>query len=466
MKRKEIGTAVIDYLDYPNKGRFTLDDEEKTRGTIKNSIPGQKIEFRVCKKHKGRIEGTPLAVLEKSPLETREPVCDIFHDCGGCIYQTIPYEEQLQLKADMVQRLLEPVFHSDQPVFDGIKGSPKEFGFRNKMDFSFGNEERGGELRLGLHKKMTRYTVLNADSCKTTHPDMTKILTCVRLYCLEHDFPIFNKSTHEGFLRFLLVRRSESTGEILVTLAATSQIEHDFTPLRDRLLALDLEGEIVGIYRAVDDAWADALIADEMICLYGQDYMTEHLLGLSFKVTMFSFFQTNSVGAEVLYDTVRTYVRESESIKGRTEKPVIYDLYCGTGTIGQIVSTEARKVYGIELIPEAAAAANENAALNGITNCSFVAGDVMEQLASLPERPDYLILDPPREGIRPKTLRALMDFDVQNMVYVSCKASSFATDMAAMKEFGWHAVRYALVDLFPGSAHVETVVLMSRVKGE
>ncbi len=470
MRNKAIGEAQITRVDYPNRGRFVIYDQDNNeiRGTIKNSIPGQKIKFRVCKKHKGRIEGSVVELLERSPLEKCEPSCDIAENCGGCIYQRMDYSDQLSLKEDMVKRLLAPVMPKDV-IYDGIKGSPKEHEFRNKMDYSFGNEEKGGELRLGLHKKATRYTVLNGESCTNVHHDLGHILDTVRLYCLEQNLPIYNKLQHEGYLRFLLVRRSEATGEILICLAHTSQMEHDFTELKNRLLALTLdESQIVGIWTTVDDSYADALKPEEMTCLYGRDYMMERLLGLDFKVTLFSFFQTNSVGAEVLYDTVRQYVHASDSIGNRSEedKPVIYDLYCGTGTIGQIVSPVASKVYGIELIPEAVVAANENAKLNGITNCEFYAGDVMETLPTIVEkaRPDYIILDPPREGIRPKTLRQLMEFDVENMVYVSCKASSFVQDMAVMRDYGWTAERYALVDMFPHSAHVELVVLLSKKK--
>ena len=464
MKQKELGEAYIEKVDYPNRGRFTYQEEERVyRGTIKNAIPGQRIAFRCCKKHGDRIEGTPLEVLEKSPLETLNPVCDIFPRCGGCVYQTVSYEEQLKIKADMAKRLLEPVMHADSPIFDGIKGSPSEWGFRNKMEWSFGDEERNGLLHLGLHKRLTRYTVLNGDTCKTVHPDMTKVLTCVREFCIEKSLPIYKKNTHDGFLRFLLTRRSEATGEILVCLAVSSQMKYDFTELKDRLLKLELMGHIVGIWTTEDNSFGDALIPETMHCLYGTDAFTESLLGLTFEVTLFSFFQTNSKGAEVLYQTVRDYV--DEAFKNHAgEKPVIYDLYCGTGTIGQLVSPRAKSVYGIEIIPEAVEAANRNTELNGITNCHFVAGDVLEMLPTLPEKPDFLILDPPREGIRPKTLRALMTYKVPYIVYVSCKASSFVQDMSVMRDYGWHTVRWSLVDMFPQSAHIETVCLLNRIK--
>ena len=480
MKRKEVGEALIERVDYPNKGRFRL-PETGEKGIVKNVIPGQKVSFRVYKKHKETVFGNRLEVLEKSPLETREPFCDQFGKCGGCLYQTLPYETQLKMKAEQVQNLLKEVLSEDS-IFDGIKGSPHELGYRNKLDLSFGDEVIGGPLTLGMHKTGTRYTVLDADTCKLAHPDMTTILKEVRAYCTKEQLPFYNKLRHEGFLRYLMLRRSETTGEILVLLAVSSQMSHDFTPLAERLCALNLTGSIAGVFLAIDDRYADALIADEVHCLYGRDYFYETILGLRFKVTLFSFFQTNTAGAEVLYDMVRRYVRShaacgsaepkggivspgetAETDRAGTDTlPVLYDLFCGTGTIAQVLAQEAKQVYGIELIEEAVEAASKNAALNELDNCMFYAGDVFETLPAIPEKPDFVILDPPREGVHEKALKLINGYGINGMVYISCKASSFVSDMRFLKENGWKIVRYCLVDLFPETHHVETVVLMSR----
>ena len=251
MKRKEVGEALIERVDYPNKGRFRL-PETGEKGIVKNVIPGQKVSFRVYKKHKETVFGNRLEVLEKSPLETREPFCDQFGRCGGCLYQTLPYETQLKMKAEQVQNLLKEVLSEDS-IFDGIKGSPHELGYRNKLDLSFGDEVIGGPLTLGMHKTGTRYTVLDADTCKLAHPDMTTILKEVRAYCTKEQLPFYNKLRHEGFLRYLMLRRSETTGEILVLLAVSSQMSHDFTPLAERLCALQLTGSIAGVFMAIDD---------------------------------------------------------------------------------------------------------------------------------------------------------------------------------------------------------------------
>lgn len=461
MRRKDVGEAVIDRVEYPCKGHFYLPETDE-RGIVKNVIPGQKIKFRVYKKHKGVVYGNRIEVTEPSPLETREPMCAHFGSCGGCLYQTLPYETQLEIKTQQVKDLIRGVTDEDT-AFDGIKGSPFETRYRNKIDLSFGDEYVGGPLTLGMHKMGTRYTVLDADTCCLMHPDLAKILICVREFCQEAGLPFYNKLRHIGYLRYMMLRRSETTGEILIVLAVSSQMEFDFGPMCTRLRDLDTEGEIVGIHLATDDRYADALIADRVDCLYGRDCFYETLLGLKFRITIFSFFQTNTSGAAVLYDTVRQYVREGWDEKPDGRGPVLYDLYCGTGTIAQILSGEAGRVYGIELVEEAAAAARENAALNGLDNCTFYAGDVFEMLPQLPEKPDFVVLDPPREGVHEKALKILDSYGITRMVYISCKASSFVTDMQYLRNCGWRVVRWSLVDLFPGTPHVELVTLLERM---
>ena len=485
LRRKDIAEAVIDRVDYPNKGHFTIPETGET-GQVKNTVPGQKVLFRVFKKHNGHAYGRLISVTERSPLETRTPFCAISDACGGCMYQRLPYDYQLQMKTDQMKKLLAPVLDEDS-VFDGIRRSPREMGYRNKTDFSFGDEVKGGPMTLGMHRLGTRYTVLNADTCALAHPDLPKIAACVRDYCAETGLPFFNKVDHIGYFRFLLLRRSETTGEILVCLATSTQYTHDFSDLAERLRALPLEGKIVGIWHADDDRFADALLPDALHCLYGTDSFTETILGLTFRVSLFSFFQTNTKGAEVLYETVRSYVNESgmfgsegkepctdvagtddtSASAGGAEhtgrKPVLYDLYSGTGTIGQMMSPAASHVYGIEIVPEAVEAAKKNAALNGLTNCTFIAGDVPEILPTLPEKPDYLVLDPPREGIHPKALAEIIGYNVPNMVYVSCKATSFVRDMEELKRHGYKIRRWSLVDMFPQTVHVETVCLLSKL---
>lgn len=463
MKKGEIYEGIIETVEFPNKGKVQV--EGKTV-VVKNGIPGQKVRFMINKKKGTRLEGRLLEVLEKSALEVREPVCSIFPACGGCMYQTMSYEEQLNMKAAQVKKLIdEAVIRGGQVdtegksdyIFEGIKGSPQEFAYRNKMEFSFGDEYKDGPLSLGLHKKGSTYDVLNACDCKLVHEDMTKILTCVLEYCREEGFSYYHKMQHTGFLRHLLLRRGNTTGEILVNLVTTSEIETDFEELKNSLLALPLEGKIVGFLHIINNSLSDVVRSDETRLLYGQDYFYEEILGLKFKITPFSFFQPNSYGAEVLYKTAREYI-------GDTKEMTVFDLYSGTGTISQIMASVAKEVIGVEIVEEAVKAAGENAHLNGIENCRFIAGDVLKVLDDIEEKPDFIILDPPRDGIHPKALPKIIDYGVDKLVYISCKPTSLARDLEMFLGRGYQVEKVCCVDQFCQTVHVETVVLLSQLK--
>ena len=394
-------------------------------------------------------------MLEKSPLETRKPVCSIFPACGGCMYQTMPYEEQMKMKEGQIRRLMDEAVRGDY-TFEGVKASPKEFGYRNKMEFSFGDEYKDGPLSLGLHKKGSTYDVLTAGDCRLVHEDMNKILLCVLEYFRERNVSYYKKMQHTGYLRHLLLRRGDTTGEILVNLVTTTQEEHDLTLLVSRLLELKLEGKIVGILHILNDSLSDVVKSDETRILYGQDFFYEKLLGLEFKITPFSFFQPNTKGAEVLYETVREYIGDIRDL-------TVFDLFSGTGTISQVLAPVAKKVVGVEIVEEAVEAARENAARNGISNCKFIAGDVFQVLDEIEEKPDVIVLDPPRDGIHPKALPKILNYGVERIVYISCKMTSLARDLEMMQIAGYRVEKMTAVDQFCETVHVETVVLLSKL---
>ena len=457
MKKGQIYEGIIERVDFPNKGIVFVPEEEQYV-TVKNGIPGQKIRFMINKFKRGNAEGRLLEVLEKSSLETREPVCRIFPACGGCMYQTMPYEEQVKMKEGQIRRIMDPVVKGEY-VFEGVKHSPKEFHYRNKMEFSFGDEFKDGPLSLGLHKKGSTYDVLTAGDCQLVHKDMDKILLCVLNYFKERNVSYYKKMQHVGYLRHLLLRRGDTTGEILVNLVTTTQEEYDLTPLVEELLALELEGKIVGILHILNDSLSDVVKSDETRILYGQDFFYEKLLGLEFKITPFSFFQPNSKGAEVLYETVREYI-------GDIDNQVVFDLFSGTGTIGQVLAPVAKKVIGVEIIEEAVEAAKENAVRNGLSNCRFIAGDVFKVLDEIEEKPDVIVLDPPRDGIHPKALPKILNYGVDKIVYISCKMTSLARDLEMMQLAGYRVEKMTAVDQFCETVHVETVVLLSHKKAD
>ena len=454
MKKGKIYEGVIKTVDFPNKGKVFLPEEGKTV-IVKNGGPGQKIRFSVNKIRQGKAEGRILEILENAPTEI-EPACPHFGQCGGCTYQNLPYKEQIALKESQIKRMMDEAVNGDY-VWDGMKESPAKEAYRNKMEFSFGDEYKEGPLALGMHKRGSFHDIVNVTDCKIVDEDYRKILGCTLDYAKKSRLPYFHRMKHIGFFRHLLVRKAAKTGEILIDLVTTSQGEEDFEIWVKALLNLPLDGRIVGILHTRNDGVADMVKDEGTEILYGQDYFFEELLGMKFKITPFSFFQTNSLGAEVLYETVREYI-------GDTKDKVIFDLYSGTGTIAQILALVAKKVVGVEIVEEAVEAAKENAELNMLDNCTFWEGDVLKVIDSLKEVPDIIVLDPPRDGVNPKALEKIIQFGVDKIVYISCKPTSLARDLEMLQGCGYQAERIACVDLFPGTYHVETVVMLSHKK--
>ncbi len=530
MKKGQIIEGTVERVDFPNKGIVRTDEGIVT---VKNTIPGQKIRFSISKKRSGRAEGRLLEVLQPSELETRTSVCGKFPACGGCTWQSMSYENQLAMKADQVKRLLEPVLctagQEINKIFEGIRPSPQEFQYRNKMEFSFGDEYKDGPLSLGLHKRGSHYDVLTVSDCQLVHPDMTAILTATLDFFRKKNIPYYHKMTHEGILRHLLLRRSQSTGEILVCLVTVGIREENSeskpeVPIEKRkkaeesanlpqkgnmeeqrenltehmghleeqmenptghmghleeqmrnltelwkeyanvILSLQLEGRIAGILHMLNNSVADVVQSEQTTVLYGQDYFYETLLGLRFKITPFSFFQTNSQGAEVLYSVAREFVMGKKEDVLSEKANVIFDLYSGTGTIAQILAPIAKKVIGVEIVEEAVVAARENAVINGLDNCTFIAGDVLKVLDSISDRPDFIVLDPPRDGIHPKALRKIIAYGAPRILYISCKPTSLARDLEVLLASGYQAERICCVDMFSQTANVETIVLLSNRK--
>ena len=474
MKKGEIYEGEVSYVNFPNKA---IIEHEDGKVAVKNALPGQKVQFRVTKKKSGRAEGNVLEVLEKSPDEIN-PACLHFGECGGCTYQNLPYEKQLELKSGQVKKLLDEVYITQNKApsyeFEGIKGSPRQFDYRNKMEFSFGDEYKDGPLSLGMHKRGSFYDIVTVDGCQIVDEDFRLILQTTLEYFKEKNVPFYHRMRGEGFLRHLLVRKAVKTGEIMVALITTSQKEtlggDNAEAVCDTLLqgyASELcklektfSGKLVGILHTENDSVADVVKNDATQVLYGQDYFYEELLGLKFKITEFSFFQTNSLGAEVLYDTARSYIGDLTG--GGAPDKVVFDLYSGTGTIAQLMAPVAKKVIGVEIVEEAVEAAKKNAELNGLHNCEFIAGDVLKVLDDIEEKPDFIILDPPRDGIHPKALKKIIDYGVDRLVYISCKPTSLARDLEVFEASGYHMEKACCVDMFPGTVHVETVVLLAR----
>lgn len=454
MKKGTIYEGNVCCVKFPNKGVVKVEGEEQEI-IVKHVLPGQKVKVAVNKVRKGKAEGRLLEVLKPSGDEIASP-CPHFGQCGGCSYQSLPYEKQLELKENQVIELLKG--RLPDGVFEGIKRSPVQEAYRNKMEFTFGDEVKDGPLSLGMHKRGSFHDIVTVSDCQIVDEDFRKIISCTRGYFDQCKVPFYHRMRHDGYLRHLLVRKAVKTGEILVDLITTSNYTGETDLLegwKGSLLTLDLQGSFAGILHTRNDSIADVVKDEGTEILYGQNYFYEELLGLKFKITPFSFFQTNSLGAEVLYETAREYI-------GDTQDKVVFDLYSGTGTIAQIAAPVAKKVVGVEIIAEAVDAARENAALNQLDNCNFWAGDVLKVVDELQEVPDLIILDPPRDGVHPKALEKIIGFGAERIVYISCKPTSLERDLELLEGRGYVPERACCVDLFPGTVHVETIVLLTK----
>ncbi len=457
MKKGQILTGQVTETYFPAKGIVVTQEGEIC--TVKNVIPGQQISFRVKKTKSKKGEGIVQEIIEKSPDEI-SPLCPYFGNCGGCTYLNLPYEKQAELKEKQVKQLLDGVLIKQESTysFEPVRFSKRQYGYRNKMEFTFGDEYKDGPLALGLHKRNSFYDLVSVYDCQICDEDYRMILKETLDYFEKQKLPYYHRLRHTGFLRHLLVRKAAGTGEILIALVTTTQQEFDLKEYTERMKNLSLKGTIRGILHTKNDSVADTVQSDETDILFGQDYITEILMGQRFKISEFSFFQTNSFGAEVLYQTAREFIGEFG-----TEKPVIFDLYSGTGTIAQMMAPVAKKVIGVEIVEEAVAAAKENALTNKLTNCEFICGNVLNVLDEIDELPDFIILDPPRDGVHQKALQKILNYGVNRLLYISCKPTSLVRDLEAFLSAGYEVRRAVPVDQFPWTANVETVCLLSKL---
>ena len=472
MKKGQIAQGKVTHIIFPNKGVVVTDEQEKV--IVKNTVPGQKVSFFVNKVKHGKAEARLLEVLEKSPLEVESP-CPHFGECGGCTYQNLPYEEQLALKEAQVKKLMEDAIKDKcEYEFQGIKASPERFEYRNKMEFSFGDAFKDGPLARGMHKRGSFYDIVPVGNCQIIDEDFRLILSSTLDFFTEKHTTFYHRMKGTGYLRHLLVRKAKKTGEILIDLITTTQIDSAYTGVASQeqlleeytsmLRALPYNGTLKGVLHTKNDSVADVVKNEGTDILWGEDFFYEELLGLRFRISPFSFFQTNSLGAEVLYTTAREFILNGD--ENSLNEKTVYDLYSGTGTIAQMMAPVCKEVVGVEIVEEAVEAAKENAKLNGLDNCSFLAGDVLKVLDTIEQKPDYIILDPPRDGIHPKAIEKIINYGVDHMVYISCKPTSLARDLEIFLARGYQVDKICCIDQFPGSVHVETVVLLSQRKAD
>lgn len=430
------------------------------------AVPGDIVDVKVTKKKKNYMEGYILRLV--APSEHRiEPFCSHFGICGGCKWQPLPYPMQLQAKQQQVYDQLVRIGHLDVPEISPIVPSDETVYYRNKLEFTFSDrrwiyqdEDPDGlspaqRCGLGFHVGRFFDKVLDIKHCYLQKDPSNQIRLFIKEYAVSHGLPFFNIREHTGFLRNMFIRSTEA-GDIMLIICFYQEDAEARTALLDAVS--EAFPQISSLYYVINGKANDSVADQECILYKGDEAIYEHMEGLRFKIGPKSFYQTNTRQAFKLYSVAREFA-------GLTGEETVYDLYTGTGTIAQFVSSKARKVIGIEYVPEAICDARENALANGITNCEFFAGDMKDILTdsfvSQHGRPDVVILDPPRAGIHPDVAQVILNAEPERIVYVSCNPASQARDLAILcSRYRITAVRP--VDMFPHTHHVENVVRLDR----
>ena len=386
-----------------------------------------------------------------------KPICPHSEFCGGCKYQGVEYSEQIAEKESTARGYFVEKGAPKPAKWDEIQ--PAESGiyeYRNKMEFTFGDLVKGGELTLGMHKKGHFMSIVTVDECQLVSRDFREILKYTLEFAHAMGYEKYNKKTHTGLLRNLIIRRGIRTGELLINIVTSTQSEFDEEKFVKGLLALEIDDKIVGILRTFNDNIADAVNPELVKTLWGRVYYMEKISGLDFKVSAFSFFQTNVEAAEKLYEDAVGLI---DDLDGK----LVFDLYCGTGTISQLLARKADHVVGVELVEEAVASARENAAMNGLDNCEFITGDVYKVLEDYHKKPDLIVVDPPRMGMSEKAVEKIMSYGVPQILYVSCNPKTLAINLKQFEAGGYEPVYCKLYDNFPMTNHLEVVALLSKL---
>lgn len=422
-------------------------------------------------------------------------ICEKAGICGGCLYQGVPYELQLKQKEGESLACLREK-HVQPLEYLGFEPAPSVYSYRNKMEYTFGDEVIGGPMTLGLHKKEHFMCIVDADVCQIVPEDFNRILRTTLDFCKEKGYSPYHKKRHNGLMRFLIIRAGMKTGELLVNIVTTSpsgatgeaaipvllaskraskrpvtlpepeaytgEKVFDSEAYKDRILNLALDNKVIGILHTFCDSVADDVVPDRTDVLFGRDYYNEVILGLRFRVSAYSFFQTNIAAVERLYS-------EAISLLGDVEGKRVFDLYCGTGTITQTLAKRAKEVIGVEIVEDAVRVAEESAKENGLANCRFIAGDVLEVLNDAVTedtkglgKPDVIVVDPPRSGIHPKAWQNILNYGVKEILYISCSPKSLSANLEYVGESGYEVTKLKFYDNFPFTKHVETVCLLRK----
>ncbi len=469
MARKKTDKIILEHLsvvDAGAKGVSVARAEDGKVVFIPNVVPGDVVDVQTFKKRKAYYEGKAIRFHTLSEYRV-EPICEHFGVCGGCKWQNMAYTQQLFYKNKEVYNNLKRIGKIELPDFEPILGSKKQFFYRNKMEFSFSdsrwlsdNEIQHQETiaqknALGFHISKMWDKILDITKCHLQEDPSNAIRNAIKAFAIQHNLSFFNARNHDGFLRTLMIRTA-STGELMVLI----QFYKEDVNKRELLLNFISTRfpEITALLYVINPKANDTLYDQDIKLFNGRDYILEQMEGLHFSINAKSFYQTNSDQAYELYKITRDFA-------GLTGNELVYDLYTGTGTIALFVAKKAKKVIGVEAVPEAIADAKENAKRNAITNCEFFVGDMKEvfnaHFIATHGQPDVIITDPPRDGMHATVVEQIMKIAPAKVVYVSCNSATQARDLALMDSL-YRVARVRPVDMFPQTHHVENVVLLEK----
>lgn len=379
-------------------------------------------------------------------------ICKHFDLCGGCKFQDVPYSQQVENKEKLIKDLVSTCGFAAEvkPVnfFD-------EWFYRGKMEFTFG--EQAGRIICGLHNKKEKRKVVDVEECLIFSPDAGKILERVKNFAREKNYSPYDKFSHRGFLRNLILRETKFTGQLMAAMVVTGQQEFAKEEFIKELKSLDLRAELKSIYLVINDSWSDAVVFEKKELIYGEPFIQEELNGIKFKIGVDSFFQTNSKGTAQLYKKIKSYAQ----LKGQER---VMDLFCGAGSIGIFLAPDARLVLGVEVKPEIVDTAKENAALNNVKNITFFIGDVRKFLntdGQFYKDIELLVINPPRSGLSPKIIRAILRLNPAAIVYSSCNPDTLFADLAGLRA-NYQPQFFEPFDFFPHTLHLECLTLLKR----
>jgi 23S rRNA (uracil1939-C5)-methyltransferase len=456
----------VEVLDAGAKGVSVAKAPDGKVIFLPNVVPGDVVDVQTLKKRKAYYEGKATKIHSYSKDRT-EPVCEHFGVCGGCKWQNMKYEKQLFYKNQEVFNNLKRIGKIELPEFEAILGSKEQFFYRNKMEFGFSNarwmteaeiqsgKEFDNKNALGFHIPRMWDKILDIDKCHLQADPSNAIRNEVRSFANENNLTFFNPREHSGLLRTLMIRTA-STGEIMVLIQFFENDKKNIELILNHLS--ERFPEITSLLYVVNNKANDTIYDQDVVLFKGREYILEEMEGLHFSVNAKSFYQTNSAQAFELYKITRDFA-------GLTGNELVYDLYTGTGTIAQFVSKQAKKVIGVEAVPDAIKDAHANAVRNNITNCEFYVGDMKnvfnDEFIAQHGQPDIIITDPPRDGMHKDVVAQILKIAPEKIVYVSCNSATQARDLALMDET-YRVTRVRPVDMFPQTHHVENVVLLER----